>query len=331
MADAFQDDGSIAVIGLAGRFPGARDVDEFWDNLKAGREAVSFPTDAELTATGVAGELLARANYVKATLKLEGTDLFDAEFFTYSPKQAESIDPQHRVFLECAWASLENAGYDVEAFRRPIGVFAGCGVNSYLLSAPRRLAGSRNAADRFQTRIDSDKDFLTTRVSYKLNLTGPSIVVQAGCSTSLVAVHLACQSLLNYECDMALAGGVSLQIPHGQGYLYQEGGTASPDGHCRAFDANAKGTVFGSGVAIVVLRRLAEALAGGDSIHAVIRGSAVNNDGSHKVGYTAPGLHGQSRVIAAALSAAGVQPRDIGFVEAHGTGTVLGDAVEWAR
>ncbi len=328
MADAFQDDGSIAVIGLAGRFPGARDVDEFWDNLKAGREAVSFPTDAELTATGVAGELLARANYVKATLKLEGTDLFDAEFFTYSPKQAESIDPQHRVFLECAWASLENAGYDVEAFRRPIGVFAGCGVNSYLLSAPRRLAGSRNAADRFQTRIDSDKDFLTTRVSYKLNLTGPSIVVQAGCSTSLVAVHLACQSLLNYECDMALAGGVSLQIPHGQGYLYQEGGTASPDGHCRAFDANAKGTVFGSGVAIVVLRRLAEALAGGDSIHAVIRGSAVNNDGSHKVGYTAPGLHGQSRVIAAALSAAGVQPRDIGFVEAHGTGTVLGDAVE---
>jgi phthiocerol/phenolphthiocerol synthesis type-I polyketide synthase E len=328
MTDAFQDDGSIAVIGLAGRFPGARDVDEFWDNLKAGREAVSFPTDAELAAAGVPGELLARANYVKATMKLEGTDLFDAEFFAYSPKQAESIDPQHRVFLECAWASLENAGYDVEAFRKPIGVFAGSGVNSYLLSALHRLVGSRNSVDRFQTRIDSDKDFLTTRVSYKLNLTGPSVVVQAGCSTSLVAVHLACQSLLNYECDIALAGGVSLQIPHGQGYLYHEGGTASPDGHCRAFDANAKGTVFGSGVAIVVLRRLAEALAEGDSIHAVIRGSAVNNDGSHKVGYTAPGLHGQSRVIAAALSVAGVQPRDVGFVEAHGTGTVLGDAVE---
>jgi acyl transferase domain-containing protein len=328
MADAFQNDGSIAVIGLAGRFPGARDVDEFWDNLKAGREATSFPTDAELTAVGVPGELLSRANYVKATMKLEGTDLFDAEFFAYSPKQAESIDPQHRVFLECAWESLENAGYDPEAFRRPIGVFAGCGVNSYLLSAPHRLAGSRSAVDRFQTRIDSDKDFLTTRVSYKFNLTGPSIAIQTACSTSLVAVHLACQSLLNYECDMALAGGVSLQIPHGQGYLYHEGGTASPDGHCRAFDANAKGTVFGSGVAIVLLRRLAEALEEGDSIHAVIRGSAINNDGSHKVGYTAPGLHGQSRVIAAALSAAGVQSRDIGFVEAHGTGTVLGDAVE---
>jgi acyl transferase domain-containing protein/acyl carrier protein len=320
-------DNAIAIVGMAGRFPGAENIDQFWDNLKDGLEALSFPTEQELRNSGVSDDVLARPNYVKAAMKLDGIELFDREFFGYSAQQSTSIDPQQRLFLECAWNAIENAGYNVDTCSRSIGVFAGVGANAYLLTSLATIR-SKHFADWFQTTIDSDKDFLATRISYKLNLNGPSVTVQTACSTSLVAVHLGCQSLLSFECDMALAGGVSIQIPHGRGYLYEEGGILSPDGHCRAFDARAGGTVPGSGAAIVALKRLADAINDGDSIYAVIKGSAINNDGALKVGYTAPGVYGQSQVIAAAMAFAKIEPKNIGLVEAHGTGTALGDAIE---
>ncbi len=321
---------AIAVVGMAGRFPGARDLAEHWQNLRAGRESIRRFSAAELLAAGVPRELLARPDYVPARGAIDGFDRFDAAFFDIAPREAELLDPQHRLFLETAWEALESAGCDPGRCDFPVGVFAGVSANTYLLSHLLDDPAALAAADGSQTMLGSDKDFLATRVSYKLNLRGPSLTVQTACSTSLVAVHLACRSLLGRECDLALAGGVSIAVPQIAGYLYQEGGIASPDGHCRAFDAHARGTVSGSGAGVVVLRRLADALAAGDPIRAVVLGSAINNDGAAKVGYTAPGVDGQAEVIAAAQALAGVTPDEVSYVEAHGTGTPLGDPIEIA-
>ena len=265
---------------------------------------------------------------MKAAPALDSIDEFDAEFFGYSPREARLMDPQHRLFLECAWSALECAGYPPDSCQALTGVYAGSSLSSYLLYNILPNLRDPHAEDTFQVMIGNDKDFLCTRVSYKLNLRGPSITIQTGCSTSLVAIHLACQSLLGYQCDMALAGGVSVQVPARTGYLYQSGGLTSPDGHCRAFDAKAEGTLFGSGAGVVVLKRLSDALADHDSIYAVIKGSAVNNDGNLKVGYTAPSVAGQASVIRSAHALAGTDPESIGYVECHGTGTVLGDPIE---
>jgi acyl transferase domain-containing protein/acyl carrier protein len=318
----------IAVIGMAGRFPGAADVAELWRNVRAGIESIRRFTDAELAAEGIPAALLAAPNYIKAKGVLDGVELFDADFFGFPPREAELLDPQQRLFLECAWQACEAAGYDTQAYPGRIGVYAGTGYSSYLtnnlMANPERLV----AAEGLLVRLLNDKDFLTTHVSYKLDLKGPSIAVQTACSTALVAAHLACQALLEGECDMALAGGVTVSFPHRAGYLFQEGGILSSDGHCRAFDARADGTVEGNGAGVVLLKRLSDALADGDTVLAVIRGSAVNNDGGLKAGYTAPSVEGQTRVVAEALAMAGVAADTIGYVEAHGSGTPLGDPIE---
>jgi amino acid adenylation domain-containing protein len=319
----------IAIIGMAGRFPGSKDLEEFWRNLCQGVEAVSFFSDQELIEAGVGPALLNDPNYVKAGVVLDDIDQFDALFFGYSPREAEVMDPQHRLFLECASEALERAGHDSEQSGESVGVFAGTGTGTYvynLLSNPEII----EAVGGLQLAIGNDKDHLPTHVSYKLNLRGPSIAVQTACSASLVAVHMACRSVLEGECKMALAGGVAVHEMDKRGYLFQEGGIGSPDGHCRAFDADAQGTISGSGVGVVVLKRLQDALADGDFIHAVIKGSAVNNDGSAKVGYTAPSVQGQAEVIRAAQIAAGVDAESITYIEAHGTGTRLGDPIEIA-
>ncbi|MCP4661792.1 MAG: SDR family NAD(P)-dependent oxidoreductase [bacterium] len=318
----------IAIIGMSGRFPGSSNLGSFWRNLREGVESISFFSKSELKRAGVAPELFNDPHYVPARGILKDIDRFDASFFGFSPREAEIMDPQHRLFLECAWEALEGAGYHPERDAGPIGVFAGSKLNQYALAQLNETGAQ--ALDEIGIRIGNSKDFLPTQVSYKLNLMGPSINVQTACSTSLVAVHLACQSLLGGECDLALAGGVAITVPQKTGYLYQDGGIASPDGHCRAFDAKARGTVGGNGAGIVVLKRLEEALADGDVVHAVVRGSAINNDGSAKVGYTAPSVDGQAAVIEEALAAAGVPPETISYVETHGTGTRLGDPIEIA-
>lgn len=318
----------IAIIGMAARFPGARDAEEFWRNLRDGVESIKFFSDEELIAAGVDASLLSNPNYVKAKGVLDGVELFDASFFDISPGDAELLSPQQRFFLEGAWEALENAGYNPERYKGRIGVFAGESLNTYSFF---NLYENRDVIRRvgfYQAALASDRDYLTTRVSYKLNLKGPSVNVQTACSTSLVAVHLAVQSLLNGECGMALAGAVSIIVPQKAGYLYEEGMIYSPDGHCRAFDAKANGTVNGSGLGIVVLKSLPDALADGDYIHAIIKGSAINNDGSLKAGYTAPGLKGQADVITEAINMAGIDASAISYVEAHGTGTILGDPIE---
>jgi amino acid adenylation domain-containing protein/non-ribosomal peptide synthase protein (TIGR01720 family) len=316
----------IAIIGMSGRFPGAATIDEFWQNIRDGVESISFFSDEELIASCTEAATLKQPNYVKASGVLSDIELFDANFFDISPREAQITDPQHRLFLECAWESLESAGYALQAGNQIIGVYAGVSMNTYLVN--NLYSNSDALEDSYSLLIGNDKDFLPTRVSYKLNLRGPSITVQTACSTSLVAVHLACQSLLNGECDMALAGGVSISLPQKTGYWYQEGMINSPDGHCRAFDANAKGTVGGNGVGVVVLKRLEQALADGDPVHAVIKGSAVNNDGFLKVGYTAPSVEGQTAVISEAQAMAGIDTETISYIEAHGTGTELGDPIE---
>ncbi|WP_292766884.1 type I polyketide synthase [Nostoc sp. NOS(2021)] len=318
----------IAIIGTAGRFPGAKNVESFWQNIRDGVESISFFTDEELVSAGVNPTLLNDPLYVKAGGVLENIELFDASFFNFSPKEAEITDPQHRLFLECVWEALENAGYNSQTYNGQIGLFAGVAASSYLLANLYSNRDFMESVDSFQLLIGNDKDFLPTQVSYKLNLKGPSINIQTACSTSLVAVHLACQSLLNGESDMALAGGVSIGVPQISGYQYQESGIHSPDGHCRAFDTKAKGTNGGSGLGVVVLKRLEDAIADGDLIHAVIKGSAVNNDGSLKVGYTAPSVDGQREVILEALALAGLEPETITYIETHGTATPLGDPIE---
>ncbi|MFE4108593.1 type I polyketide synthase [Almyronema epifaneia] len=319
----------VAIIGMTGRFPGARNLTDFWHNLQQGKESITEFTTAELAAAGIDPTLLNQPNYVKARAILADPDLFDAAFFDFSPKEAAITDPQHRILLEAAWEVLEQAGYDPEQYGGLIGFYAGAGFNSYLLNLVANAAALQSV-DRFQLMLGNDKDFVSTRVSYKLNLQGPSYTVQTACSTSLVAVHLACRSLLSGECDLALAGGITVSAQQTIGYLHHEGGIASPDGHCRAFDAAAAGTVSGNGVGLVALKRLEEAIADGDCIHAVIKGSAINNDGGLKVSYTAPRIDSQAAVIRAAQAIAEVEPDSISYIEAHGTGTALGDPIEIA-
>ena len=293
MSSANDTRGRIAVLALAGKFPGAEDLDRFWENLAQGRESIVRLTREELLAEGVPPELVDDPRYVPATGVLEGHDRFDAAFFGMSPREAEVLDPQHRLFLETCWEALESAGYNPLQTKGLVGVYGGAGAGAYmrnnLLTRPELKDGMASLT------LGNQPDFLSTAVSYRLNLRGPSLNVQSACSTALVAVSLACQALVDYQTDMALAGGVSVAVPHRSGYLYVEGGIGSPDGHLRAFDAAAAGSVRGNGVGVAVLKRLEDALADGDPIRAVIRGWAHNNDGSGKVGFTAPGIRGQAR------------------------------------
>ncbi len=322
---------AVAVVGLACHFPGAHNYQQFWQNLCDGVESTHFFSEEELRAAGVSESLLRNPNYVRAAPILSDVGHFDPAFWGISPKDAALMDPQHRHFLECAYEALEDAGHDVRQFDGSIGVYGGCGPTTYLMY---NLLSNPHLVDEvgmFLLRhTNNDKDFLTTFTSYKLELEGPSVCVQTACSTSLVAIHLAAQQLLNGECDMALAGGSTVEVPHHAGYLYQEGEILSPDGHCRPFAADSSGTVFGSGAGVVVLRRLADALADGDTIRAVIRGSAVNNDGARKAGFLAPSVDGQAHAVAEALAVAEVEADTISFVECHGTGTPVGDPIEVA-
>ena len=321
---------AVAIVGLAGRFPGARNLDEFWRNLRDGVESLETFTDADLDAAGISSAVRSNPNFVRKGTVLEGADQFDAGFFGISPREAQIIDPQQRIFLECAWEALEHAGYAAGHAQKIVGVYAGASMNTYLLTQILANQSFIDAVGGYQLMLGSDKDFLCTRVSYKLDLHGPSMTIQTACSTSLVAVVVACQALNRGECDMALAGGVSALFPQRTGYLFQEGMILSPDGHCRPFDADARGTRAGDGAGIVVLKRLSDALADRDTIHAVIRGAAINNDGADKAGYTAPSVNGQIEVIAMAQTLAGVDPRSITYIEAHGTATPLGDPIEIA-
>lgn len=317
----------IAIIGMAGRFPGAASIAEFWENLKAGVEAIRFATPQELADAGVDRRLRENPDFIPASSTLKDPECFDAPFFGYSAREAEVMDPQQRVFLECAWEALEDAGCDPSRYRGAIGVFAGAGMNTYALNLMTNPAALQ-AVGAYQAMISNDKDFLASRVAYKMNLRGPAVGIQTACSTSLVAVQMAVESLLRGECSMALAGGVSIPLPQPAGYTYMPGMIFSRDGHCRAFDAQASGTVPGAGAGIVVLKRLDEALADGDAIYAVIRGAAINNDGAAKAGYSAPSVEGQAAVIRRAMEMANFPPDSIRYVEAHGTGTSVGDPIE---
>ena len=318
----------IAVIGASGRFPGAENIEEFWGNLERGVESISFVSPEELLQVGETLEHVERPDYVKAIGSvLENAEYFDAAFFNYIPAEAQLMDPQTRVFHECAWEALENAGYEPFSFKGTIGLYAGTSPNFHY-QVSTMLSKKKQSLGNFELLQLINKDFLCIRVSYKLNLRGPSLVVHSTCSTSLAAIHTACRALLTAECDMALAGGISLRFLGKTGYLYQEGMIYSPDGHCRVFDANAKGTISGSGGGIVVLKKLKAAVIEHDTIIAVIKGSVINNDGIRKVGFTAPSIDGQVEVIEKALYISRVEPETIGYLEAHGTGTTLGDPVE---
>ena len=327
----FDYDGTeIAVIGLAGRFPGARDTAELWRNLRDGVDSGRDLSARELAALGVPAALAADPRYVPRTAQMPGVDGFDAPFFGLTDAEAEILDPQQRIWLELAWEALESGGYDpeAEAGRRSIGVFAGASLSTYLLFNLSAGLTPDVGTDPLEVLTGNSGDSLATRISYKLNLKGPSFTVQSACSTSLLAVHLACASLQNDECDLALAGGVSVKVNLLAGYLCHEGGILSPGGRCRAFDAGADGMFFGHGGGVVMLKRLADARADGDPVRAVIRGSAVNNDGKLKVGYSAPSVEGQAEVLTEAWSTAGIDPATLSYVEAHGTGTRMGDPIE---
>lgn len=321
----------IAIVGMAAHLPGAGDVQTYWRNLRDGVRSIRQVSEVELLAAGEARHVLARPDYVPYAAPLDQFDHFDAEFFGFSPKDAAIMDPQHRQFLEVIWEALENAGHMPEDFAGPIGVFGGCGMGSYfyfnICSNPDLV---QDVGMFLLRHTGNDKDFLTTRASHVFNLTGPSVNVQTACSTSLVAVHYAVQSLLTGESDMAIAGGVTIELPQNRGYIYKDGEILSPDGECHAFDHRAQGTVFGSGAGAVVLRRLSDAIADGDHIWGVIKGTAINNDGSSKAGYLAPSVDGQSAAIVEAQAVAGVAPVTVGYIECHGTGTYLGDPIEVA-
>jgi acyl transferase domain-containing protein/thioesterase domain-containing protein/acyl carrier protein len=321
----------IAIVGMAAHVPGAPDIATYWQNLSQGIESIRLLTEEQLLAAGESPARMRRPNYVPAAAVLDGVPDFDADFFGFSPKEAAILDPQHRHFLEVAWEALENAGHPPENFKGAIGVYAGCGMGSYFYF---NLCSNRDLVDQtgmFLLRhTGNDKDFLATRASHIFDLKGPSVNVQTACSTSLVAVHYATQALLNGECDMALAGGVTIELPHARGYLFTEGEILSPDGHCHAFDHRAQGTVFGSGAGCVVLRRAKDALRDGDHIWAILKGSAINNDGAAKAGYLAPSVDGQAACIAEAQMIAGVSADSVTYVECHGTGTYLGDPIEVA-
>lgn len=327
-------DNAIAVVGMAGRFPGANDLSTFWSNLRRGKESIVTLSEQELRDAGVSDKTLADPAYVRRAPLLDGIDEFDAEFFGFPPLAAQVLDPQHRLFLQCAWHALEDAGCDPAQFDGSIGVYGTSSPSGYLLHNllshrdPNAVLAEGLNFDQFSLFLQNDKDFLATRISHAFNLRGPSIAVQTACSSSLVAVHLACLSLLSGECDMALAGGSSLCIPHRVGYWNSPGSMVSAVGHCRPFDVRADGTVFGSGVAMVALKPLQAAIDAGDRIHAVIRGSAINNDGSAKMGYAAPNPAAQADVIAEAHAVAGIDSSTVSYVECHGTGTPLGDPIE---
>ena len=323
----------IAIVGMAGRFPGASNVERFWENIKAGVESITHfaPEDLEIDIPEASDD---DSVYVCAKGMLDDIDLFDARFFGYLPREAEVMDPQHRMFLEISWEAMEHAGHDPARYKGAVGVFGGCYMDTYVL---HNLCSDENFRERLvesiqvgslQTELGNDKDYLATRVAYKMGLTGPAITMQTACSTSLVAIATACQSLDSYQCDMALAGGVTIILPQHKGYFYKEGGMLSPDGHCRTFDENAAGTVFSHGAAVVLLKRLEDAIADRDTIYGVIRGYATNNDGGDKVSYTAPSVEGQAEVISLALGLGEIDPSTIGYVEAHGTATPLGDPIE---
>jgi acyl transferase domain-containing protein len=319
----------IAIIGMAGRFPGAQNLKDFWRNLLGGVESVSFFTGDELLAEGVSEAEFTRPRYVAAKGIVEGSRRFDASYFDLSTREATVMDPQFRVFLETVAEAMEDAAYTADNTNRRTGIFAGAASNTYqehLRAYPELI----EQVGSVQATILNEKDFLPTWAAYKLNLTGPCVTVQSACATSLVAVHFACQSLLNGECDIALAGGVSLSFPQKEGYQYVEGGLLSPDGHCRAFDAGAMGSVPGEGVGVVVLRRLDEAIEQGDAVRAIIKASSINNDGADKIGYLAPSEQGIATAVTESLAISGIDCQTIGYVEAHGTGTTLGDPIEIA-
>nr|MDQ2876063.1 type I polyketide synthase [Actinomycetota bacterium] len=331
MSETAQNAG-IAVVGISCAFPGAPGPEQFWQNIREGVESLTVLTDEELAQAGVNPALAQAPNYVKVAASIEDVDLFDAGFFGMSPREAELMDPQQRLFLEHSWRAIEAAGYDPTRLEMPVGVYGGAGVNTYVYQVRSNVDIQRLSASGEDLHdvgsVENDLDYLTTRVSYKINLTGPSVSLSTACSTSLVAVHMAAQALRTFECDMALAGGVAITPPVKSGYLYREGAIASFDGHTRSFDAAATGTVLGSGIGVVLLKRLEDALADGDVIHAVIIGSAVNNDGSDKAGFTAPGVPGQAEVTASAHGVAGITADTVTYQEAHGTGTRLGDPIE---
>lgn len=320
----------VAIVGLACRFPDARNAHEFWNNLKYGIESIRPFTDDELKASGVDERTLRHPGFVNAGTVMPDAEVFDAPFFGINAREAEIMDPQHRVFLETAWAALEDAGYCPDKLPGPMGVFGGVGENTYFQNNIVTRPDLLEMLGHHSIMLGNEKEYAVMRVSFKLNLKGPSLSVSTACSTSAVAIHLACQSLLSGECDLALAGGARIGVPLKAGYLYDEGGILSPDGRCRAFDAEARGTVVGNGCGIIVLRRLSDAVRDRDHIHAVIKGSAINNDGSGKVGFTAPSIQGQAAVVEEALTLAEADPDSIGYVETHGTGTSLGDPIEIA-
>ena len=325
---------AIAVVGMAGRFPGADSVSAFWRNLRRDHESIVTLSEDDLIAAGVGEKALANHAYIRRAALLDGVDEFDAEFFGFAPQVARMMDPQHRFFLQCAWHALEDVGYDPGQNESSIGVFGTSSASGYLLHNlmshldPNAIIGQGATFEMINLSLQNDKDHLATRVAHQFNLRGPALSVQTACSSSLVAVHLACQSILSGECDMALAGGVSIRVPHRVGYWHEPGSMVSASGHCRPFDVRADGTIFGSGVGVVVLKPLQDAVENGDSIHAVISGSAINNDGSTKMNYAAPNAAGQAEAIAEAHAVADIDSSTVSYVETHGTGTPLGDPVE---
>ncbi|MBF8194662.1 polyketide synthase, partial [Nonomuraea sp. K274] len=320
---------AVAIVGMSGRFPGARDLGEFWANLRDGVCSITDFTENELLTAGVDPTELRAPGYVPAKGFLADAGRFEHELFGFNAAEAAALDPQHRLLLETAWSALEDAGYDPRAAPVRTGVYVGGAPTEHATAAQvdRRLRGRHGP---MQVRVLTDREFLAGWLSYRLNLDGPSLTVHTGCSTSLATVHVAVQALLLGECDLALAGGVSVDSPYRRGYVYEPGGIASPDGRCRPFDEKAAGTVGGDGVGLVVLRRLEDALSDGDPIHAIVRGTAVANDGAARVGFTAPGVDGQTAAIVEAWAAAGLDPAEAQFLEAHGTGTDLGDRIEVA-
>ncbi|WOI51992.1 type I polyketide synthase [Parvularcula sp. LCG005] len=324
----------IAIVGMAGRFPGAQDVATFWENIKAGKDTISHFEPEELEIPQPAGE--GDGQFVRAKGVLDDIDKFDARFFGYLPREAEVMDPQHRVFLEICWEAMEHAGHDAARYDGAVGVYAGCYMDTYLINNLcadekfRRDLIDNIQVGTLQTELGNDKDYLATRVAFKMGLRGPAMTIQTACSTSLVAIASACQALDTYGCDMALAGGVTIVLPQKRGYFYKEGGMLSPDGTCRTFSSDAAGTVFSNGAAVLLLKRVEDAIADGNTIYAVIRGYGTNNDGGTKVSYTAPSVEGQAEVISLAMGLGEIDARSIGYVEAHGTATPLGDPIEIA-
>ncbi|AOT10864.1 type I polyketide synthase [Pseudoalteromonas luteoviolacea] len=317
----------VAIIGMAGSFPKAKNIQQYWQNLRGGVNSTHFASEAELLDAQVPKEVLENPNFVNASIQLENSDQFDAGFFQVSPSDATLLDPQIRQLLQASWHTLEDAGYDSFNYTGSIGNFCSMGIGDYLQTLLNNDPEFANQ-NQLQTRILNEKDFLATQISYKLNLKGPAMTVQTACSSSLLAVHLACQSLISEECDMALAGGAQVDANNSKGYFYTPGSIMSPDGYCRAFDKDAQGTVQGNGIGMVLLKRLSDAIEDGDKIYAVIKGTAANNDGADKMAYTAPNVDSQRDVILEALSVSDIDADTIGLIEAHGTGTPIGDPVE---